>query len=142
MQHSDLISDLAARFHHDACGVGLIAARSRKPSYRITRLAVECLVRLDHRGAKTADGPGDGAGLLTQIPHRLLNRYLRSVGVAPPGRLGVVMAFLPAEDPRAGERVVTEALSAEGIPLLAWRSVPTDPEALSPRAPKLMPVIR
>jgi len=52
------------------------------------------------------------------------------------------MAFLPAEDPRAGEQVVAAALSAEGIPLLAWRSVPTDPQALSNRARKLMPVIR
>ncbi|MDE0674296.1 MAG: glutamate synthase large subunit [Acidimicrobiia bacterium] len=142
MRSSNLINDLAARFHHDACGVGLIAARDRRPSHRMTRFAVECLVRLDHRGAKVADGTGDGAGLLTQIPHRLLSRYLRSVGVAPPDRLGVVMAFLPGEDPRAGERVVAEGLSAEGLPLLAWRSVPTDPQALSDRARQLMPVMR
>ena len=130
-----------SRFH-DACGVGLIADRSLAPSYRLTRLAVECLVRLDHRGAKTADGTGDGAGLLTQIPRRLLNRYLTGMGVTAPKRLGVVMAFLPAEDPRAGEELVEEALLKEKIPLLAWRSVPTDPDSLSPRARRLMPVIR
>ena len=61
---------------HDACGVGFIAARDRFPSFRLTRLAVECLERLDHRGAKAADGTGDGAGLLTQIPHKLIAREL------------------------------------------------------------------
>ena len=108
----------------------------------MTRLAADCLVRLDHRGAKTADGTGDGAGLLTQIPRRLLNRYLSGIGVTPPGRLGVVMAFLPSEDPKVGERIVTEALAQENLPFLAWRSVPNDPEALSPRARRLMPAIR
>ena len=47
---------------HDACGVGFIASLDRVPTYRMTRLAVECLQRLDHRGAKAADGTGDGAG--------------------------------------------------------------------------------
>lgn len=41
---------------HDARGVGFIAALDRSPSYRMTRLAVECLHRLDHRGARAADG--------------------------------------------------------------------------------------
>ena len=50
------------RFEHDSCGVGFIAARDLEPSYRLTRLAVECLTRLDHRGARAADGTGDGAG--------------------------------------------------------------------------------
>ena len=108
----------------------------------MTRLAVECLVRLDHRGARTADGTGDGAGLLTQIPQRLLRRYLIGVGVTPPERIGVVMAFLPAHDPAAGEKLVADALDREGIPFLAWRSVPNDPEVLSPRARRLMPAIR
>lgn len=139
---SGLFDKPGIRVHHDACGVGLIAARNRRPSYRMTRLAVECLVRLDHRGAKTVDGTGDGAGLLTQIPRRLLNRYLTGIGVSPPRRLGVVMAFLPARHPGAGEELVAGALAQEGIPLLAWRSVPNDPEALSPRARSLMPVIR
>ena len=62
-------------------------------------------------------------------------------GGSPPGRLGVVMAFLPPGDPQAGEQLVTEALAQEGVHFLAWRSVPTDPDALSPRARQLMPVI-
>ena len=142
LETSGLFGKLGNRFHHDACGVGLIAARNRAPSFKMTRLAVDCLVRLDHRGAKTADGTGDGAGLLTQIPRRLLRRYLQSAGITPPDRMGVVMAFLPADDPRAGQEIVADALEREGIPLMAWRSVPNDPDVLSPRARRLMPAIR
>lgn len=130
-------------FEHDACGVGFIAARDRVPSFRITSLAVECLVRLDHRGAKAADGTGDGAGILTRIPHRLLAREIGYLGAeAPePGRLGVVMTFLPSEAPEEGRAVVEEALAAEGVGLLAWRPVPIGPDVLSRRAKDMLPVI-
>ena len=129
---------------HDACGVGFIAARDRRASFRLTRLAVECLVRLDHRGAKAADGTGDGAGLLTQIPHRLLSRELEAWGLPHPGqgRLGVVMAFLPADRLAEAVQMVEGGLAAEGLTLLGWRSVPIDPGVLSKRAADSLPVIR
>ena len=89
---------------HDACGVGFIAARDRQVSFRITRLAVECLQRLDHRGARAADGTGDGAGILTQLPHKLIARELRTRGKEiDPSQIGLVMCFLPPED-AAGSR--------------------------------------
>src|SRR3970040_679708 len=109
----------------DACGVGFIAALDRVPTYRITRLAVECLQRLDHRGARAADGTGDGAGLLTQLPHRGIARHLRAPGTEiETDRFGVVMCFLPPEDAAASRALVSEALEAEGIRLILWRSVP------------------
>ncbi len=127
----------------DACGVGFIAGRERRPSHGLLRLAVECLARLDHRGAKAADGTGDGAGLLTEIPRRLVRRELERVGVdAPePHRLGLLMAFLPPADPEAGRRLVADACAAEDIDLLTWRSVPTNPKVLGDRARATMPVI-
>ena len=63
---------------------GMIAARNGEASFRMVRLAVECLERLDHRGAKAADGTGDGAGLLTEIPFELFARELRNRGYACP----------------------------------------------------------
>ncbi|HJR92993.1 MAG TPA: hypothetical protein VJ938_11175, partial [Acidimicrobiia bacterium] len=90
------------RFEHDACGVGFIAARDGSASHRMTRLAVDCLRHLDHRGAKAADGTGDGAGIMTQVPRRLLRRDLAAAGfsVDEGRRIGVLMCFLPQEDPR------------------------------------------
>ena len=98
------------------------------------RLAVECLVRLDHR-AKAADGTGDGAGLLTQLPYEVIERHLAVVAPEVPERerLGLVMA-LPGDRPEEGRAIVDEALATEDIGLLSWRVVPIDPAALSQRA--------
>ncbi len=130
-------------FEHDACGVGFIASRDGSASFRMTRLAVECLVRLDHRGAKAADGTGDGAGILTQIPERLVVRELRAAGIEPPraGRIGLVMTFLPPDAPDRGREVVEQALAAEGLQAAMWRKVPVDPGVLSARALESLPVI-
>ena len=49
----------------DACGVGFIASRNIPPTHGMTLKVLECLANLDHRGAKFADGTGDGAGVLT-----------------------------------------------------------------------------
>ena len=127
---------------HDACGVGFIAALDRAPSYRLTRLAVECLQRLDHRGARAADGTGDGAGLLTQVPHRLIRRELGSYQAnLPAARIGVVMCFLPPMDAALSRSLITESLEAEGIRVLRWRSVPIDPSMLGEHARTVLPLI-
>ena len=127
---------------HDACGVGFIAARDLNPTFRMTRLAVECLQRLDHRGAKAADGTGDGAGLLTQLPHKLIARELAAHGKEiDPNHIGVVMCFLPPDDSAVSRAIVSEALEAEGIRLMLWRSVPIDPAALGDHALEVLPLI-
>ncbi|NND85319.1 MAG: glutamate synthase subunit alpha, partial [Acidimicrobiia bacterium] len=127
----------------DACGVGMIASRQRTASHALVRDAVECLVRLDHRGAKAADGTGDGAGLLTQIPYRVLERDLGRAGIDTPGheRLGLLMVFLPKDDPAHAKDVIESAIAAEGLEGLLWRAVPTDPKYLGDRARQLMPGI-
>ena len=129
-------------FEHDACGVGFIAALDRDPTYRMTRLAVECLQSLDHRGAKAADGTGDGAGLLTQIPHRLIQRELADHGLEiSPDRLGVVMCFLPPMEAGDSRSIVNDAVEAEGLRMMFWRSVPIDPSVLGEHAREVLPLI-
>ncbi|MDH3606854.1 MAG: glutamate synthase large subunit [Acidimicrobiia bacterium] len=127
----------------DACGVGFIADRSRTASHRLLRYAVRCLVNLDHRGAVAADGTGDGAGLLTQVPHRLLARELETRGISAPspGWLGVLFAFLPADDPGPARSVVDAAITHEGLRILHWRTVPVDPAVLGADARQSMPRI-
>ena len=127
---------------HDACGVGFIAALDRVPCYHMTRLAVECLQRLDHRGARAADGTGDGAGLLIQIPRRLIARDLTGHRVdVPVERIGVVMCFLPPMDAVISRALITESLEAEGLRVLLWRSVPIDPSVLGEHARAVLPLI-
>ena len=128
-------------FEHDACGVGFIVARSGESSYRMVRLAADCLVRLDHRGARAADGTGDGAGLLMEIPYAIFERELLQRGIDPPDRhrLGVLTVFLPKDT--GGRELVEEGLAGERIEVLAWRPVPVDAEVLGQRARDSMPLI-
>ncbi|MBT8217881.1 MAG: glutamate synthase large subunit [Acidimicrobiia bacterium] len=127
----------------DACGVGFIADRSLRASHRMLRYAVRCLVNLDHRGAISVDGTGDGAGLLTQVPYRLLARELEVRDIVPPspGWLGVVVVFLPADDPGPARSLVDAALAHEGLKVLHWRTVPVDPAVLGDAARASMPRI-
>ena len=60
------------RYEHDACGIGFVAQKDGRRSNDVLRLAVTALCNHAHRGAVAADGKsGDGAGVLTQIPHEL-----------------------------------------------------------------------
>ena len=64
----------------DACGVGFVARASGERSHEILALALQALARVAHRGAAATDNSGDGAGVLTQIPHRLFHREARRLG--------------------------------------------------------------
>ena len=75
---------------------------------------VGALARLAHRGGLDADGKsGDGAGLLIQVPHRLLG-----------GDAAVAVLF---EWDAGAKDVVTRAMSGAGLELSEWRRVPVDP---------------
>ena len=66
---------------HDACGVGFVASIQGAASHDIVRWAVQCVCNVTHRGAVSADAKtGDGAGILTGIPHPLFSKALRSMG--------------------------------------------------------------
>jgi len=91
-------------------------------------LGVQALARLSHRGGLDADGKsGDGAGLLIQVPHRLLG-----------GEFAVAVLF--EWDGRA-RAIVAEALEATGLALVGWRAVPVDPDSLGERARATMPAV-
>ena len=59
-------------------------------------MALEAVARVAHRGAASTDNSGDGAGLLTQIPHRLFYRDAYRLGLhLQPGRPFGVGRLLP-----------------------------------------------
>jgi len=132
----------------DACGVGFVARASGERSSEITRLALQALARVAHRGAAATDSSGDGAGVLTQIPHRLFAREAPRHGIAlapdgsPPFAVG---AFFLPRDPGALARataIVEEVLAGDGLPVLGWRDVPVDHAVLGAGARATCPVIR
>src|SRR5438445_11811800 len=88
-------------------------------------LGVQALARLSHRGGLDADGKsGDGAGLLIQVPHRLLGDF--------------AVAVLFEWDERA-RTIVAESLAGTGLAIADWRPGPVHPETLRQRAREPMP---
>ena len=135
------------RAERDACGVGFIATM-RGDTERVLPMAIEALKRLNHRGGIAADrATGDGAGVLTQVPHEFFVRELARLGCDVPlakGELGVGVFFVPRE---AGaysrlQQLVASLAPAEGLQVLAWRDVPVNPDALGEYAARTRPHIR
>jgi len=131
---------------HDACGVGFVASASGVRAHEVIEMALEAVARVAHRGAASTDNSGDGAGLLTQIPYRLFHRdsYRLGLHLQPGLPFGVGAFFLPpsSEPLAAAVTMIETVLSEEGIPVLGWRDVPTNPAALGPTAQVSCPAIR
>ncbi|HET7468438.1 MAG TPA: glutamate synthase large subunit [Gemmatimonadales bacterium] len=147
-RHAATFADeaLDATREHDACGVGFVAHASGVRSHEVISMALEAVARVAHRGAASTDNSGDGAGLLTQIPHRLFYRdaYRLGLHLQPGLPFGVGALFLPREPQalRAAVELVEAVLAEDGIPFLGWRDVPSNPAALGPTALGSCPVIR
>src|SRR5574342_385108 len=134
------------RHEHDACGFGFVCDIQGRKSHAIVRDALRVLVNLEHRGASGSEkNTGDGAGLLTQIPHAFLERAAgeAGIGLGGPRGYGVGMVFLPqaAESREACARIFERVLEEEGLSLLGWRQVPTDNAPLGSTAKASQPFI-
>ena len=81
------------RNEHDACGVGMVANLDGHADHGIVEKGLTILCRLLHRGAAGSDPrSGDGAGILTVIPHEFFSRAFG--GVLPePGQYAIGMLF-------------------------------------------------
>jgi glutamate synthase domain-containing protein 2/glutamate synthase domain-containing protein 1/glutamate synthase domain-containing protein 3 len=132
----------------DACGIGFVADTSGVASHRTLKKSLEAVCCLTHRGAVAADAKtGDGAGVLTQIPHALLRAGLgrgQSKLLRRDEDLAVAMMFFPAEaDARHRAYRICEAVVEESeLIFLAWRLVPTDVNSLGDKARQGCPEIR
>ena len=70
---------------HDACGVGFVANIHGKKSHEIVAQGLTILDNLTHRGATGYDPKlGDGAGLLSQIPHEFFLTEANEAGFKLP----------------------------------------------------------
>ena len=60
-------------YEHDSCGVGLLVNIHGNKSHDIVEKGLQVLENMLHRGAESADNKtGDGAGIMTQIPHEFI----------------------------------------------------------------------
>ncbi len=129
---------------HDACGVSFVVDMTGDRSHRLVALAIDSLCNLDHRGAKGAEeNTGDGAGILVQTPDRFL-RAVVDFELPVAGEYASGIAFLPAEGTDEAAAGVEAIVASEGLVVLGWREVPTEPNVadIGRSALAVMPVFR
>jgi len=129
----------------DNCGFGLIAHIKGRASHRLLETAIEALTCMTHRGGIAADGKtGDGCGLLLQKPDGFMRQIAAenfSVELPELYAIGSVMLSQDTALIQHSKKVMSEALSAQGLSVVGWREVPTDNECLGEIALKALPVI-
>ncbi len=131
-------------FEHDSCGVGFVANVNGTQTHKIVTDGITILMNLVHRGAIGGDQKtGDGAGMLTQIPHEFFNREGKKNGIKLPnaGTYGIGMLFLPTNVKKRKDavQIVQTVVKREGGEVLGFRDVPIKPDCLGELAKAGMP---
>src|SRR5258707_8699896 len=127
---------------HDACGTGFVVRPACGATHEVVERALLALQRLSHRGGIDADASsGDGAGLLTALPQRMLARVARDLRIPLPRSFALGMLFIQGgEEGRVQAELATLA-SHSALLCLGWRKVPTDPPVLGARAAETAPSV-
>jgi glutamate synthase (NADPH/NADH) large chain len=132
----------------DSCGVGFVAHVKGVASHEILTDAYHINSRMDHRGGCGFEqNTGDGAGIMTAIPHKFMQRVTAELGISLPeaGTYSVGNVFLPHDAAKRADLKVslTAALAAQGLTLIGFREVPVRPEEadIGPAALAAMPFI-
>lgn len=129
---------------HDACGIGLYAHLKGHATHQIVKKGLHMLCQLDHRGGQGSDPhTGDGAGLMTKIPHQFFKR-VTNFPLPEKGRYGVGMIFFP-NDEAAQEKLenqINSFIEQEQQNLLGWRTVPVNVDKIGEKAQETCPVIK
>ena len=121
-------------FEKDGCGVGFVCDIQGRASRQIVLDANHMNCCMVHRGGLGYEqNTGDGAGMLTGLPHAFLRRVAEAAlgaTLPAPGSYGVGNVFLPrdAAEREHCKRVVEAAVAAAGQTLIGWRALPIDPD--------------
>jgi glutamate synthase (NADPH/NADH) large chain len=132
------------RFEHDSCGVSFVAHVRGVRSNELVMTGLKALTNLEHRGATGAEpDTGDGAGILLQVPDRFL-REVVPFALPAAGSYAAGVAFLPldADLCEKAQAAVESICADEGLRILGWRDVPTDPTCLGATARAAMPTCK
>ncbi|XP_053398015.1 uncharacterized protein LOC123552518 isoform X2 [Mercenaria mercenaria] len=117
------------RFESDACGVGYVVSIDGIRSHKILRDSEIMLRRMEHRGACGCDNDsGDGAGVVTGIPHKLYANIMSAQGVSLPGegKYATGMIFIDKTDQNEIQELFTGMATQFGLQILGWRIVDVD----------------
>ena len=123
------------RFEHDNCGIGAVVNIKGVKTHQTVENALKIVENLKHRAGKDAEGKtGDGVGILLQISHRFFSKTMKSLGVflGEERDYGIGMFFFPQDELKRNQakKMFEVIIEKEGLELLAWREVPTDPTVI------------
>lgn len=114
----------------DACGVGFVVNIDGSKSHKVLRDSETMLIRMEHRGACGCDNDsGDGAGVLTAIPHNMYARIMKAdqgIDLPEPGQYATGMMFVDKTQVEEVKAVFTQMAEDFQIKVIAWRNVPVD----------------
>ena len=136
------------QFEHDSCGVGFIAHIKGHKSHAVVSDAITMLVNMEHRGAcGCEENTGDGAGILTGLPHEFLVKVAqRDAGIQlpPAGSYGAGIVFLPSDNEERiwCEKALAQAVHERQLILLGWRDVPVNNSMIGQSAKRAEPRMR
>ncbi len=132
----------------DSCGVGFVANIKGIRSHEIMTDAYHINSRMDHRGGcGFEENTGDGAGILTAIPHKFFQKVLAKQGITlpEPEAYSIGNVFLPndPEERAHCKKVLERVIQEEGQHCLGFREVPVCPDEanIGPAAREAMPFI-
>lgn len=135
-------------YEKDSCGVGFICHVKGERNHKIVSDARQLLCAMTHRGATGADSrDGDGAGVMTGIPHELFKREVEmdiSCFLPELGEYAVGNIFFKKDDRiqlQNQQGIFTKIAKDLGLRVLGWREVPTDGTILGPAASSREPTI-
>ncbi|TCI60171.1 glutamate synthase large subunit [Exiguobacterium sp. SH3S1] len=128
------------RFEKDACGIGLYVNLMGETKHEIVSKSLSMLCKLEHRGGQGVIDAGDGAGIMTELPHEL---FTQTMNLPAPGGYAVGMVFFqPNETKLRDKQQQMERLADElDFATIAWREVPVDSLAIGEHARVTQPTI-
>jgi len=148
-QSSKIFSPLLQE--RDACGVGFVVDIEGRASHKILQESQRMLVHMHHRGGCQCDDTGDGAGVMTGIPHTLYREYLADSlyngnenRVPGPGYYATGILFMDTDTEKAKECMLEmERIAIEcSLEVMIWRDVPCDDSCIGNWAKSLQPNIK
>ena len=136
-----------ASFEHDNCGIGAVVNIKGQPSHQIVSDALTIVETLEHRAGKDAEGKtGDGVGILLQISHSFFKKEAQKLNIPLRSErdYAVGMFFFPQNEMRRNQakKMFEIIAEKEGLDVLGWREVPSQPDVLGARALECMPNIQ
>ena len=132
-------------YEKDSCGIGLIANLENTPSHQIVDNALTILENMAHRGACGCDPEsGDGAGILTHIPHSFFEKQNLHFDLPERGKYGVGVCFFPTDGDLIEELqlFISECAKQEALEYIGERLVPVDSSILGADSGATEPVIK